>query len=61
MTRFYILKDGIIQGSTATKESAVDMIHRYQKLEVHMILKAEFSIIHGEEEIIPYEKEGKIK
>ena len=42
------------QGSTATKEGAVDLIRQYQKDETHPILRAEFSIIAGEEEFIPY-------
>lgn len=54
MKRFYIFKDGMQQGSTATKESAVDLIRQYQKDETHPILRAEFSIIAGEEEFIPY-------
>ena len=54
MKRFYVFKDGTQQGSTATKELAVDMIRQYQKLETHPILRAEFSIIEGEEEFIPY-------
>ena len=54
MKRFYVFKDGIQQGSTATKELAVDMIRQYQKLETHPILRSEFSIIEGEEEFIPY-------
>lgn len=54
MKRFYIFKDGTQQGSTATRESAVDLIRQYQKQETHPILRAEFSIIEGEEEFIPY-------
>ena len=54
MKRFYIFKDGMQQGSTATKESAVDLIRQYQKDETHPILRAEFSIIAGEEEFISY-------
>ena len=54
MKRFYVFKDGTQQGSTATKELAIDMIRQYQKLETHPILRAEFSIIEGEEEFIPY-------
>ena len=54
MKRVYIFKDGVQQGSTATKESAVDLIRQYQKLETHPMLRAEFSIIVGEEEFIPY-------
>ena len=54
MKRFYVFKDGTKQGSTATKELAIDMIRQYQKLETHPILRSEFSIIEGEEEFIPY-------
>ncbi len=32
----------------------IDLIRRYQARETHPILKAEFSIIAGEEEFIPY-------
>lgn len=54
MKRFYVFKDGTQQGSTATRELAVDLIRQYQKLETHPILRSEFSIIEGEEEVIPY-------
>ena len=54
MKRFYVFKDGTQQGSTVTRELAIDMIRQYQKLETHPILRAEFSIIEGEEEFIPY-------
>lgn len=54
MKRCYIFKDGTQQASTATKESAVELIREYQKLETHPVLRAEFSIIMGEEEFIPY-------
>lgn len=52
--RYYIMKDGKIEASTATIESALDLIKQYQKLENHPFLKAEFSIIKGTETIIPY-------
>ena len=54
MKRFYVFKDGTQQGSTATRELAVDLIRQYQELETHPIMRSEFSIIEGEEEIIPY-------
>lgn len=54
MKRFYIFKDGTQCASTATKELAVDLIHQYQKLETHYLLRSEFSIIEGEEEFVPY-------
>ena len=59
MKRVYVFKDGVQQGSTATKESAVDLIRQYQKLETHPMLRAEFSIIVGEEEFIPYPSQEK--
>ena len=54
MKRCYIFKDGTQQASTATRESALELIREYQKMETHPVLRAEFSIIAGEEEIIPY-------
>ena len=54
MVRVYIFKDGIQQASTATRESAIELIRQYQKQETHPMLRAEFSIIVGEEEVIPY-------
>ena len=54
MKRFYVFKDGTQQGSTATRELAIDLIRQYQELETHPILHSEFSIIEGEEEFIPY-------
>ena len=59
MKRVYIFKDGVQQGSTASRESAVDLIRQYQKLETHPMLRAEFSIIVGEEEFIPYPSQRK--
>ena len=59
MKRVYIFKDGVQQASTATKESAVDLIRQYQKLETHPMLRAEFSIIEGKEEFIPYPSQKK--
>lgn len=50
MTYFYIFKDGKMEGRTATEEQAIDMIRRYQQLETHYMLKAEFTIIEGSEE-----------
>ena len=54
MERVYIFKDGIQQASTVTRESAIELIRQYQKQETHPMLRAEFSIIVGEEEVIPY-------
>lgn len=54
MKRFYIFKDGTQKASTATRELAIDLIRQYQALETHPILRAEFSMIEGEEEFVPY-------
>ena len=59
MKRFYVFKDGTQQGSTATRELAVDLIRQYQELETHPFLRAVFSIIEGEEEFIPYPSQKK--
>ena len=54
LKRFYIYRDGIQLGSAVSRESAVDLIHQYQAYETHPILRAQFSMIEGEEEFIPY-------
>lgn len=54
MKRFYIFKDGTQQGNMSTREEAIELIRQRQKRETHPILRAEFSIIEGEEEFIPY-------
>lgn len=59
MKRYYVFKDGVQQGSTSTKESAVELIRQYQEKETHPILRSEYSIIAGEEEFIPYPSQKK--
>lgn len=54
MMKYFIVKDGQIEASCATHENALALIRAYQQRETHYILKAEFSIIKGEEEPIPY-------
>lgn len=54
LKRFYIYRDGIQLGSAVSRESAVDLIHQYQAHETHPILRAQFSMIEGEEKFIPY-------
>lgn len=54
MQRYYIIADGVIIGAATTREDAVDFIRVKQKRETHPILKAEFSILKGEEEFIHY-------
>ena len=54
MERYHIIKDGKIEANTATREQAIDIIRVYQKKETHPFLKAQFSIIKGEEEFILY-------
>jgi len=52
MKRFYVFKGGTQTGSTVTREQAIDLIRRYQKLETHPFLRSEFSVIEGDEEFI---------
>lgn len=59
MKRFYVFKDGTQQGSTPTREEAVELIRQRQKRETHPILRSEYSIIAGEEEFIPYPSQKK--
>lgn len=58
MQYYYIIKDGQIEGRTADRKQAINMIIDFQKLENHYLLKSEYSIIKGEEEeFIKYRKE----
>ena len=59
MKRFYIFKDGTQVAIVVEWEQALHMIRQYQALETHPFLKAEFSIIAGEEEFIPYPSQRK--
>ena len=59
MKRFYIFKDGTMQGSAATRESALNVIRQFQKEKTHLFLKSEYSLIEGVEEFIPYERTAK--
>ena len=56
MNRFFVIKDGTIEGSAATREGAIDMIRIKQEKEkkTHQWLHAEFSIIEGKQEFISY-------
>ena len=56
MTKYHIIKDGKINASTATKEASIDLIRAYQARETHPLLRANFSIIKGKEEFVPYAK-----
>lgn len=58
MNRYYIFRDGNKEGSAATRENALAMIRAYQEQEkkAHQWLRANFSIIYGEEEYIDYER-----
>ena len=54
MRRFYLFKDGVQKGSMETREEALEMICLWQSRETHSFLRPQFSIIEGEEEVIPY-------
>lgn len=61
MNRYHVMRDQQLIGSAATRENALVMIRSYQELEKqkHQWLHADFSIIYGEEEFIPYEQPKK--
>ena len=54
MRRFYLFKDGVLKGSMETREEALEMICLWQSRKNHPFLRPQFSIIEGEEEVIPY-------
>ena len=51
VNRYYIFKDCTQIGSTETRDEAIDMIRQGQKRETHYLLKSEFSIFYGCEEL----------
>jgi len=53
--RFFIVKDGKIEGSTASYENAVDMVRIKQERETHYLLRASYTIIEGIETPVAYE------
>ena len=54
MRRFYLFKDGVEKGSMETREEALETILLWESRETHAFLRPQFSIIEGEEEVIPY-------
>ena len=56
MAKFYVFKDGQQIGSASTRDLAIQLVRSYQEQEDHYLLRSEYSIIHGEEEFISYEK-----
>lgn len=54
MKRWYIFKDGQQIAATAEYTQALEMIRQYQAQETHYLLRANFSLIHGEEIHISY-------
>lgn len=59
MVRYYVFRDGEQIASAATRDQAICVIRQYQAEETHYLLRAQFSIIVGEEEFIPYETQKK--
>lgn len=51
MKRYYIFKDSQQIAATETKEEAVSLIRMHQQRETHYLLKSEYSIIYGTEEL----------
>lgn len=56
MERYHIFKDHLLIASTNSREEALSLIRQYQKYETHPLLRSEYSIIKGVEELIEYEK-----
>ena len=54
MRRFYMFKAGMQKGSMETREEALEMIRLWQSRETHPFLRSQFSIIEGQEEVVPY-------
>ena len=48
MKRFYVFRDGTMEGSAASRVAALDMIRQLQKRETHPFLRSSFSMIEGE-------------
>lgn len=45
MKRFYVFRDGTMEGSAASRVAALDMIRQLQKRETHPFLRSSFSMI----------------
>ena len=58
MKRWYIFEDAKQVAATATKKEALEMVRQYQARQTHYLLKAEYSLIYGEEEFVSYKKES---
>ena len=54
MKRYHIIRDGRLEAATSTREEALDLIQIKMSHETHPFLKANYSIIYGEEEFISY-------
>lgn len=52
--RYFIVKDGKIEGSTADYETALDMVRTKQARETHYLLRASYTIIEGIENPVAY-------
>ena len=53
MRRFYLFKGGVQKGSMETQAEALEMIRLWQSRETSPFQRPQFSIIEGEEEVIP--------
>lgn len=56
VTKFYVVKDGHIEAIAPSKELAIDSIRVKQARETHPFIRADFSIIQGTQEFVPYLK-----
>lgn len=56
MVMYYIFEDSRLIAATPDKKEAIALIRTYQAKQTHPWLQAEYSIIKGVQEFIPYKK-----
>lgn len=63
MSKYHVLKDQEVIATTATREQAIFVIRQHQEMEqkAHQWLWANFSIIYGDEEFVPYPQQKKTR
>ena len=52
--RWYVFCDDTLIASTATKETALQLVKQYQKDEKHYLLRSAYSIMYGNMKYIDY-------
>lgn len=59
MKYYYVFQDGLQIAQATEKERAITLIRAFQDARSDSSSKPEFSVIEGEEEIIPYPSQKK--